>query len=530
MIRSLLFLANMVVTGIPSALLFIPWCWITGNVLPLYKATRFMLSSSCRVAGVRLRAQGLERIPRDRACIFMSNHVSNLDPPALISLIPGRTSAFMKRSLMNLPILGTGFRQGEFIAVDRSGNPADAQRSVAEAQRVLAKGMHITTFVEGTRSPDGRMLPFKKGPFFLAKASGAPCIPVSIYGTETMLRKGSLRIHPGAAHVIFHEPIDPAALRHARRAHASRPRRHRLRPAGVDAHVAPPPSAILTIAHFQNPMIVSLLVFVTILVLALPTALVLIPFTLLTGNVRPLYAAGSWIARVAMFVAGIRIRIEGRENIPSGRACIFMANHVSNLDAPALMSHLPGRTLVFLKRALLKLPIVGYAFKLAKFIPVDRDGEHRKRAGSRCRRHARPRQRAAHHNFCRGHALARRPHAALQERHVLSREGFRRALHSRLDLWNGEDYSLGQQSHPSRRCARRLPPAHRSRRLRHTRGIIRSRPRSDRLWAAGVDARIEARRNRLTARNLTPAFTAAPPRCIRPRAACRASGWLRRGY
>jgi 1-acyl-sn-glycerol-3-phosphate acyltransferase len=201
----------MVVLGIPSALLFIPWCWITGNVLPLYKATRFMLSSSCRLAGVRFSVEGVDRIPRDRACIFMSNHVSNLDPPALVSLIPGRTSAFMKRSLMNLPILGTGFRQGEFIAVDRTGNPADAQRSVAEAQRVLAKGVHITTFVEGTRSPDGRMLPFKKGPFFLAMAAGAPCIPVSIYGTETILRKGSQRIHPGQANVIFHDPIEPAA-------------------------------------------------------------------------------------------------------------------------------------------------------------------------------------------------------------------------------------------------------------------------------------------------------------------------------
>jgi len=77
---------------------------------------------------------------------------------------------------------------------------------------VLAKGTHITTFVEGTRSPDGRMLPFKKGPFFLAKASGAPCVPVSIYGTETMLRKGSLRIHPGTAHVVFHDPVDPNAF------------------------------------------------------------------------------------------------------------------------------------------------------------------------------------------------------------------------------------------------------------------------------------------------------------------------------
>lgn len=210
MIWSLLFLGNMVLLGIPSALLFIPWCWLTGNVGPLYRATRFMLSSSCRIAGVRFRPEGLERVPRDRACIFMSNHVSNLDPPALVSLIPGRTSAFMKRSLMNLPILGTGFRQGEFIAVDRSGSRTDAQSSVDDAVRVLAKGIHITAFVEGTRSPDGRMLPFKKGPFFLAKASGALCIPVSIHGTESILRKGSKRIHPGDAHIIFHEPVDPA--------------------------------------------------------------------------------------------------------------------------------------------------------------------------------------------------------------------------------------------------------------------------------------------------------------------------------
>ena len=210
MISSLLFLFTMIVTGIPTAGLFIPWCWLTGDVLPLYRGTRFMLSSSCWMAGVRFRTQGMERIPKDRACIFMVNHVSNLDPPVIISLIPGRTSAFLKRSLMKIPILGTGFRQGEFIPVDRRGSPAEAQASVAMAQKVLAKGVHITTFVEGTRSPDGRMLPFKKGPFFLAMAAGAPVIPVSIYGTEKLLGKGSLKMHRGDAHVIFHEPIDPA--------------------------------------------------------------------------------------------------------------------------------------------------------------------------------------------------------------------------------------------------------------------------------------------------------------------------------
>ena len=210
MIASLIFMATMIVTGIPVASLFIPWCWLTGNVLPLYKGTRFMLSSSCRLAGVRLRPEGRDRIPKDRACIFMVNHVSNLDPPAMIALIPGRTSAFLKRSLMEIPILGTGFQQGGFIAVDRRGSPQEANASVAQAVEILKKGVHMMTFVEGTRSPDGRLLPFKKGPFFLAMQSGAPVIPVSIYGTEKLLGKGSLKMKRGDAHVIFHEPIDPA--------------------------------------------------------------------------------------------------------------------------------------------------------------------------------------------------------------------------------------------------------------------------------------------------------------------------------
>jgi 1-acyl-sn-glycerol-3-phosphate acyltransferase len=140
----------------------------------------------------------------------MSNHVSNLDPPALLPLIPGRAAVFLKRSLTKIPILGYAFKLGEFIPVDRDGRVESAQESAAAARRVLGKGIHIATFVEGTRSRDGRLLPFKKGPFYLAKDAGAPCIPVSIHGTESMMAKGSLKIRPGAVHIVFHPPIDPA--------------------------------------------------------------------------------------------------------------------------------------------------------------------------------------------------------------------------------------------------------------------------------------------------------------------------------
>lgn len=210
MLSSLVFVTTMVILGVPSAILFIPWTWLTGNVLPLYNATQFMVRTGYLLAGIRVVTEGRDHVPANTACIFMANHVSNLDPPALIPRIPGRTSAFMKRSLMKIPVLGTGFRLGEFIAVDRTGNKESAQQSIAEAGRLLGKGIHITTFVEGTRSKDGRLLPFKKGPFYLAMQTGAPCIPVSIYGTESLMAKGSQRIRPGVAHIVFHPPVLPA--------------------------------------------------------------------------------------------------------------------------------------------------------------------------------------------------------------------------------------------------------------------------------------------------------------------------------
>ncbi|HEY2469626.1 MAG TPA: lysophospholipid acyltransferase family protein [Terracidiphilus sp.] len=212
MISTLLLLLTFVILGIPAAILFIPWSVITGNVLPLYNAAQAIVRIGYFLARIRVEVQGRELVPENTACIFMANHVSNLDPPALIPNIPGRTSAFLKRSLMRIPVLGWGFQLGEFIPVDRSGDRESAQESVAEARLVLARGIHITTFVEGTRSRDGRLLPFKKGPFYLAMETGAPCVPVSIWGTEKMMSKGSMRIHPGTAHVTFHAPLDPASF------------------------------------------------------------------------------------------------------------------------------------------------------------------------------------------------------------------------------------------------------------------------------------------------------------------------------
>jgi 1-acyl-sn-glycerol-3-phosphate acyltransferase len=209
MIASLTVLATILVLGAPAALVLIPWAMITGNATPLYNVSIRIVRLGLWLARIRVVTAGLQLVPARTACIFMSNHVSNLDPPALLPRIPGRTSAFIKRSLTGIPVFGYALKLGDFVPVDRDGRVESAQEGVASARRVLEKGIHLTTFVEGTRSPDGRMLPFKKGPFYLAMETGAPCVPVSIHGTETMMAKGSLRIRPGTAHIAFHAPLQP---------------------------------------------------------------------------------------------------------------------------------------------------------------------------------------------------------------------------------------------------------------------------------------------------------------------------------
>ena len=190
-----------------AALLGFPWTWITGDITFLYRFSMWIAATGVRMAGIRIQAEGLENVPGDRPCIFMANHVSNLDPPVLLPLVPGRTAVFVKSELMKIPFIGMGMRMGGFVPVQRQGSRDDARESIESAARVLASGVHITAFPEGTRSRTGKLLPFKKGPFYLAQQTGAPIIPVSIHGTETMMRKGSLRIFPSVAHICLHPPL-----------------------------------------------------------------------------------------------------------------------------------------------------------------------------------------------------------------------------------------------------------------------------------------------------------------------------------
>ena len=192
-----------------GALIGFPITWITGSADTLYAIAMAITRTGLRLAGVKVRVEGEDRIDPARTYIFMCNHVSNLDPPVLITRLPRRTSVLVKKELFQLPVLGRAMRLGDLVSVDRSDREA-AVNSMRQAEEVMNRGLNMTVFPEGTRSRDGRLLPFKKGPFYLAMDSGVPVVPVTVLGSEVLMKKGSPLIRPGMVRLIFHSPILPA--------------------------------------------------------------------------------------------------------------------------------------------------------------------------------------------------------------------------------------------------------------------------------------------------------------------------------
>lgn len=196
--------------ALPFAALFgIPWTYITKDISFLYNTCMWVANTGVQIVGVKVRTIGLEKIDPARTYIFMSNHISNLDPPITLPLIPRRTSVMVKKELFKVPILGRIMLIGSLVPVDR-GNRDAGITAVRDAVKAIEQGLNMTIYVEGKRSFDGRLLPFKKGPFYLAQECNVPVVPITISGTERVMPKGRFAIRPRKATVTveFHDPIE----------------------------------------------------------------------------------------------------------------------------------------------------------------------------------------------------------------------------------------------------------------------------------------------------------------------------------
>ena len=208
MIRTILMLTFWALALPVAAVLGFPWTFLTRDVSFLYRMGMWGAWTGVKLAGVKVEAVGLEKIDPARTYIFMSNHTSNLDPPILLPLIPRRTSVMAKKELFRYPILGETMRMGSLVPVDR-GNRDAGIAAVREAADVIRQGVNMTIYVEGKRSFDGKLLPFKKGPFYLAMESDVPVVPVTIVGSHDLMPKARFQISPGTVRVVFHDPIEP---------------------------------------------------------------------------------------------------------------------------------------------------------------------------------------------------------------------------------------------------------------------------------------------------------------------------------
>lgn len=158
------------------------------------------------LSGVRVRMHGLENIAPGKPYVVMSNHQSHYDVWTLIGHLPLQLRWVMKKELRRVPIFGLGCERMGHIYIDRK-NPDQSHKELEAARRKFDAGASVVFFPEGTRSPDGKLLPFKKGGFVMALQHRLPILPITVNGTRKILPKGTFMVMPGIVDVTIHPPV-----------------------------------------------------------------------------------------------------------------------------------------------------------------------------------------------------------------------------------------------------------------------------------------------------------------------------------
>jgi len=155
---------------------------------------------------IKVRIRGLSNIDLSRSYIFMLNHQSFYDIPVILGHLPVQFRWLAKHELFKIPLFGIAMRRAGYISINRT-NRRSAFKSLKKAAHIIRSGVSVVIFPEGTRSPDGRILPFKKGGFVLAIQSRVPIVPVIIQGTSAIMTKKRKKIIPGEVLIEVRAPI-----------------------------------------------------------------------------------------------------------------------------------------------------------------------------------------------------------------------------------------------------------------------------------------------------------------------------------
>lgn len=206
-IRIILIFVISVLSGV-AALITIP---INKDGRVFHYLAKLYAKGILLVSGVKVKTVGIENLQEGQSYIYVSNHASGFDIPAVIAGIPDQIRLVYKKELGKVPIWGWALKYNKtYIPIDRASG-TDAIKSLEEAAEKIKNGASVLLFAEGTRTKNGKLQPFKRGAFNLAVKSGVPVIPLTINGSYEILPKKKFRIVPGQITLVLGKPIEVKA-------------------------------------------------------------------------------------------------------------------------------------------------------------------------------------------------------------------------------------------------------------------------------------------------------------------------------
>jgi 1-acyl-sn-glycerol-3-phosphate acyltransferase len=159
------------------------------------------------ISGVKIEIFGAENIGSGKPHMIMANHQSDFDILICMAGIPVDFIWTAKKELFRIPVFGKAMRAAGFIEIDRQDHEK-AIKNLDRAAEKLREGISVAAFPEGTRSRDGRLLPFKAGMFYLAIQTGVPIVPVTIIGSGKIMSAKSWQVNRGEIIMVIGKPID----------------------------------------------------------------------------------------------------------------------------------------------------------------------------------------------------------------------------------------------------------------------------------------------------------------------------------
>jgi len=173
---------------------------------------RWMMRVGRFILGIKVDIAGLDRLDHHTPYVFMSNHTSFLDAPLFVTAMDRHLRFIVKRFVLRIPVLGLGMGFAGYVPLDKEDAGQGRERIARAAKMIRERAYSFLIYPEGTRSWDGRLLPFRRGGFFLAVGSGVPIVPVSIRGTHELMPRKTWRIRKGSVRIVIHEPIPVAGI------------------------------------------------------------------------------------------------------------------------------------------------------------------------------------------------------------------------------------------------------------------------------------------------------------------------------